>query len=88
MARLLYLQSSTAALDFARTGGLPIEDDAIIMKAAPVSTPDASELAWSRQEDSFVFGGNKQDWKDSRVDDEGVLIPPTSLLKSLIDSCK
>lgn len=87
MARLLYLPSSTAALDFCTAAGVPVEEDAIVMKAAPVSKPKS--LAWSRQEDDFVFfGNNTQDcWNDnSRVDEEGVRIPSESLLKSLIVS--
>jgi hypothetical protein len=82
MARLLFLPSAKSALEFGAAVGLPIEDDTIVMKAAPVSM--SSPLYWSRQEDAFVFGKSLEDC--GRVDEEGVLIPPESLLQSLIVS--
>ena len=88
MARLLFLPSAESALEFGKTVGLPIETDCIVMKAAPISVSDPKALTWSRQEDAFVFGKLAIDESnnDSRVDEDGVLIPSGSLLQSLIVS--
>jgi len=88
MARLLHLPSSTAALDFCKAVGLPIEKDSVVMKAAPVSKPaDQSALAWSRQEDNLVFGSLRNAMnRDCRVDEDGIRIPSPMLLKNLICS--
>lgn len=85
MARLLYLPSGKAALDFCQAVGLPIEKDSVVMKAAPVVKPEPGVLAWSRQEDNLVFGSLKDEMnRECRVDEDGVRIPSPSLLKRLI----
>lgn len=85
MARLLYLPSSKAALEFCSSVGLPVEDENVIMKAAPVSvSKPETTLAWSRQEDAFVLDSEQWNGTNSRVDQVGILIPPASFLQSLI----
>jgi hypothetical protein len=80
MARLLFLPSAKSALEFGASVGLPIENESVVMKAAPISI--SNPLSSSRQEDTFVFGSPDC----GRVDDDGVLVPPESLLHSLIAS--
>ena len=80
MARLLFLPSAKSALELGAAVGLPIKDDTTIMKAAPVSI--SNPLSWSRQEDAFVFGTSLEDC--GRLDEDGILIPPESLLRMLI----
>lgn len=86
MARLLFLPSSEAALDFCSIVGLPMEEDCVIMKAAPVSNSVVLQLG--RCEDAFVFRGC--DWwentEESRVDDDGVFIPPGSFLQRVVSN--
>jgi len=85
MARVLFLSSAEAALKFGAAAGLPVEDEAIVMKAAPISvSKPETVLAWSRQEDALVFGREWTSDDGSRVDEEGVLIPPEAFLQSLI----
>lgn len=88
MARLLFLSSGEKALEFAEAVGLPVENDCVVMKTAPISVSD-NVLTWSRQEDAFVFGKHLAmdesfTKNSSRVDEDGVLIPPTFLLGRLI----
>lgn len=81
MTRLLFLPSAKSALEFCASVGLPVENESVVMKAAPISI--SSPLSSSRHEDTFVFGSPDC---CGRVDDDGVLIPPESLLQSLIAS--
>lgn len=98
MARLLYLPSAQAALDFCSLVGLPLhENSRVVMKAAPISITDSKVAAKmqsaSRLDDEFIFASwckrlermDEIDWKTSaRIDEDGVLIPPGQVFEELI----
>ena len=62
------------------TGRL-VEKDAIVIKAAAISI--STTMSWTRQEDAFVFGSMTVE--GSRIDSDGISIPPESLLRTLVD---
>lgn len=85
MARLLFLPLAENALEFGSSVGLPVEDKCIVMKAAPISvSKPETTLTWSRKEDSLVFGSDIE----YRVDEDGVLIPPSLVLQDVIETKK
>jgi len=79
-----------AALLFGQRAGLPIENESLVFKVAPLQTFSAKRI---QRDDSFVFQTNwnvtTADYPDldqARVDADCVLIPPPCWLRELLSS--
>ena len=78
MARLLFLPSAQAAIDFCVTCGIPFNDNKLILKAVILLTTPTAAL--TRQEDEFVFGQPIT----GRTDKDGIFIPCPDWIKAII----
>jgi len=88
LTRLLRLPSPSATVQFCSDVGLPVEDDKIVMKAAPISIRDKEAVkrmtSPGRNEDTFVFGKEiliswSLDGSDSRESIDSCRSKPSSL---------
>ena len=88
LARLLWLPSPSAAVQFCSDVGLPTEDDKIVMKAMPISITEKEAVKRmtnpGRNEDTFAFGKDmlvswSLDGSDSRESIDSCRNKPSSL---------
>ena len=80
MARLLFLPSPQAAIEFCVTCGVPMEGDKLILKAAPIVIPPGHVLTLTRNEDDFIFGHSIA----GRHDEDGIMIPSANFIQKVI----